>query len=69
VFDATKSKIRDVDFQQLNIDDASNSDLVRRYEVKGIPRVVFLDSSGNVLYNGSPARDEEGFAQSIQRFR
>lgn len=69
MFDATKSKFRDVEFRQLDIDDASNADLVQRYGVRGIPRVVFLDASGNVLFNGSPSRSPEGFEQSIQRFR
>jgi hypothetical protein len=69
VFDATKRKFSDVTFQSLDLDDPSNESDVKKYGIRGIPHVVFLDSSGNVLYNGGPARDEEGFAGQIQQFK
>lgn len=69
MFGATKSKFRDINFQELNVDEESTKALSAKYGVRGIPCVVFLDSSGNVLYNGGPQRDEEGFAAQIQQFR
>jgi thioredoxin-related protein len=68
VFDATKSKFSDVTFQSLDLDDPSNQSDVAKYGIKGIPHVVFLDASGNVLYNGGPARDLEGWAGQIQQY-
>ncbi len=69
MFDATKRKFSDVTFQSLDLDDSSNEAEVKKYGVKGIPHVVFLDQSGNVLYSGGPARDEEGFAGQIQQYK
>jgi thioredoxin-related protein len=51
VFDATKPKFNDIEFVQYDLDTCDN-DLKSRYAVTSIPRVVFLDSSGKVLYNG-----------------
>jgi thioredoxin-like negative regulator of GroEL len=67
VFDATKSKFRDVSFERVNLDE--RRDLGGQYGIHSIPTVVFLDNGGKALYVGSPARDEEAFYQSIQRFR
>lgn len=67
MFDATKRKFSDVQFQVVDVD--QDKDLSSRYDVKGIPRLVFLDASGNVLYNGGAFHDEDSFAEAINRFR
>ncbi|MBX9952548.1 MAG: hypothetical protein K2Y39_25470 [Candidatus Obscuribacterales bacterium] len=67
MFDATKRKFSDVQFQVVDVD--QDKDLSNKYDVKGIPKLVFLDASGNILYNGGAFRDEESFAEAINRFR
>ncbi|CAN5461724.1 hypothetical protein BH11CYA1_BH11CYA1_00730 [soil metagenome] len=69
MFGATKSKFSDIRFEELNVDDSSTKELSAKYGVSGIPCVVFLDNSGNVLYKGGPSRDADGFAAQIQQFR
>jgi thioredoxin-related protein len=69
VFDATIPRFRDVDFQRLNTDDSGNSELVQRYHATSIPRLVFLDGSGAVLYNGGAPANPENFEQLIGRYR
>jgi len=66
VFDATKSKFSDVAFEQVNLDE--NKELASKYAVSSIPRVVFLDGAGNVLYNGGPSSSVEGFTSQIQQY-
>jgi len=68
VFDATKSKFSDVSFQQMNLAEDSSKEVSAKYGVTGIPCVVFLDGSGNVLFNGGPARTVESFTEQIQQF-
>jgi thioredoxin-related protein len=68
VFDATKRKFSDISFQSLDLGNPSDHDEAQKYGVRAIPCVVFLDASGNVLYNGGPARDEVGFTEQIQRY-
>jgi len=66
VFEATKSKYRDVNFQVVDVDqDKATS---AKYGVSGIPHLVFLDASENVLYSGGAFGDEDSFAQAINRF-
>jgi thioredoxin-related protein len=67
VFDATIPKFRDVEFRKIDITDPGNADLVQRFEVRGIPRAVFLDGSGNVLYNGGCPRDPAQFENLINQ--
>jgi len=69
VFDATKRKFSDVTFQSLDLDDPSSQSDVQKYGVRGIPHVVFLDGSGNVLYSGGPMREEDSFAGQIQQYK
>jgi thioredoxin-like negative regulator of GroEL len=59
--------MRDIDFERVNLDE--RKDLGAQYGIRSIPRVVFLDGGGKTLYVGSPARDEDSFSESIQRFR
>jgi thioredoxin-related protein len=68
VFDATTPKFRDVDFQRLNTDDSGNGELAQKYHASSIPRLVFLDNSGTVLYNGGAPQNPEDFEQLIARF-
>jgi thioredoxin-related protein len=69
VFGAVKNKFSGVSFQELDLDDQSNQGVIQKYGVSGIPHVVFLDASGNVLFSGSPQRSEDAFAEQIQQFR
>ncbi len=65
---ATKPKFRSVQFEEINIDDQSQAELVQRYNVKGIPRLVFLDDKGAVLYNGGAPMDEANLTQMIAQY-
>lgn len=69
VFGATKSKFSDIRFEELNVDDGATKELSAKYGVSGIPCVVFLDGSGNVLFKGGPQQSIEGFSAQIQQFR
>ncbi len=69
MFDATKYKMRNITFQQIDIDNDSYKDLVRKYNVSGIPRLVFLDASDTVLYNGGAVRDESALADKINSYK
>jgi thiol-disulfide isomerase/thioredoxin len=68
-FDQTKSQFSDVEFQQLDVTDPSNGDLVSRYHVRNYPTLVYLDGAGNVLMNRSGAPiGVAAFATSLRRF-
>jgi hypothetical protein len=70
VFDATKNKYRDIQFTQYDYDDSGSAALKEKYGVRGIPHMVFLDSSGKILYSDSGApRDQGAFENMIQQFR
>ena len=69
MFGATKNKFRDISFEQLDISEAGSHDAEKqKYGVRGIPCVVFLDKSGNVLFSGVPSQSEEGFAEQINQY-
>lgn len=65
---ATKPKFRSVQFEEVNIDDQSQAELVQRYQVRGIPKLVFLDDRGQVLYNGGSPLDEANLTKLIGQF-
>jgi len=67
VFDATTAKFRDINFERVNLDE--NKDLAEKYSIKTIPRMVMLDASSNVIFNGSPPRSEETLAALIGQHR
>lgn len=70
MFDAVKRKYSDISFQQFNVDDANTASLSSQYGVKGIPHMVFLDGSNNVLMSQSGApSDEESFINEINQYR
>lgn len=70
MFDAVKRRYSDITFQQYNVDDPGTASLSSQYGVKGIPHMVFLDGSNNVLMSqsGAPA-DEESFISMIDQHR
>lgn len=68
IFEATKSKYRDVSFEILDIDQESTKPIQAKYNFDTIPRLVFLDGSGNVLYNGGAAASQADFEIMINRF-
>ncbi len=67
VFEATKSKFRNITFQSVNFDE--ERDLANQYGIKGIPHVVMLDGSGGVLYNGGAFGDVESFSEKINSLK
>ncbi|MBI5171435.1 MAG: hypothetical protein HY986_01015 [Candidatus Melainabacteria bacterium] len=69
MFDATKRQFTDISFEQINIDEPSGQELAGRYGVTGIPRLVFLDGSSQVLYNGGAPMDAESFHGLINQHR
>jgi thioredoxin-related protein len=68
VFGATKRKFSDITFQEIDLDDESTRSIGQKYAIGSIPRVVFLDASGNVLFNGGPQREEDSFAAQIGQY-
>lgn len=69
VYDAAKPKFRDIQFQELDLDDPVNSELKSRYKISSIPRLVMLDDRGNVLYNASPPREQADLEATINQYR
>lgn len=69
MFDATKNKYRDIQFTQYDTDDVGNAVLKQKFQVTGIPRLVFLDAGGNVLYNGGAFGDQAAFEEMIKQYR
>ena len=67
MFEATKSKFRDVSFEVVDVDQDKTTGA--KYGVSGIPHLVFLDGGGNVLYNGGAFHDEDSFASAIGKYR
>lgn len=65
---ATKPKFRGVEFSEINVDDKSHADLVAKYQVTGIPKLVFLDDKGETLYNGGAPMDEVNLTELIGRY-
>lgn len=69
VFEATSSQFRSIRFEKKNIDHDENKDMVQRFGIQAIPRMVILDKNDKVLYNESPPRDEESLAAVIKKFQ
>ncbi len=68
---ATKNKFRDVNFETVDLTERGgpNSEIAARYGVKGIPYVVFLDSSGTEIYGANPPFEEAAFTALIKQYR
>jgi len=66
VYEAVKPKFNDIQFEDVDYD--SNQDLKAQYNVTSVPRLVFLDSAGKVLFNGNTPRTPEGFTHLIQKY-
>jgi thiol-disulfide isomerase/thioredoxin len=69
VFGQVKNSMQGIIFQSYNVDDEDARALQVKYQFTSIPHAVFLDASGKVLFNGSPARDVESFKGQIAQFR
>jgi thioredoxin 1 len=69
VYEATreKEKFKDIAFDRINTDE--NKELLHQLGIHTIPRLVFMDSTGTVIYNGGCPLNEEGFAQLISNYR
>lgn len=68
IFESTKRKFGgDIAFQVVDVDRDPKTAV--RYEVSGLPYVVFVDSGDNVIYRNGSFPDESSFAEAIQRFR
>jgi len=66
IYEETSKKFSDVRFETIDIDqDKVTAD---KYQIQTIPHLVFLDSSGNILYNGGAFNDEESFSDAIKKF-
>jgi hypothetical protein len=56
--------------QSLDVADASNSSLVEQFSVKNYPTIVFLSSSGSVLFKRAGAPDNvNDFSRLIDTYR
>jgi thiol-disulfide isomerase/thioredoxin len=70
VFAQTKTKYPGLDMQSLDVADASNSSLVEQFSVKNYPTIVFLSSSGSVLFKRAGAPDSvNDFSRLIDTYR
>jgi hypothetical protein len=54
-------------FEQASAD--SGDPKIAQYKVKTIPRLVFLDSSNNDLYNGQSWQSQEDLAALVKNLR
>lgn len=70
VFAQTKSKYPGLDMQSLDVADAGNASLVEQFQVKNYPTIVFLSTSGTVLFKraGAP-NDVAQFSRLIDQYR
>lgn len=70
IFSQTKSKYSGVDMQSLDVADAGNASLVSQFDVKNYPTIVFLSTSGSVLFKraGAPTSVAQ-FSQLIDQYR
>lgn len=66
---ATKPKYRDITFEELDFDDERNEAVKGRFNVDSIPRLIFLDGSGQPLYNGGAPQEEAALEDLINRYR
>jgi len=70
VFAQTKSRYPGLDMQSLDVADAGNASLVSQFQVKNYPTIVFLSSSGSVLFKRAGAPDNVAqFSQLIDQYR
>lgn len=70
VFAQTKSKYPGLDMQSLDVADSSNASLVSQFQVKNYPTIVFLSTSGSVLFKRAGAPDNVAqFSQLIDQYR
>jgi hypothetical protein len=69
VFDATQQKYPEIEFERVKLDEPENAELVRKYNVFGIPRVVMVDDKGDALFNGSPQMTQSGFESQLNQYR
>jgi thiol-disulfide isomerase/thioredoxin len=69
IFDATKPKYPDIQFESLNIDQPSVKPLQAKYHAEMIPTVVLLDGNDKVLWNGGAVTSQSEFVRLIETFR
>jgi len=69
IVEESKSRLPDVQFDNLDAEDPQNAALVAKYNVSAYPTFVCLDHSGNTLMRrvGGP-RDADGFVKTIQAY-
>lgn len=70
IFSQTKSKYSGLDMQSLDVADSGNASLVSQFQVTQYPTIVFLSSSGSVLFQraGAPVTVAQ-FSQLIDQYR
>lgn len=70
IFAQTKSRYPNLDMQSLDVADASNASLVSQFNVKNYPTIVFLSSTGSVLFRRAGAPDTvTQFSRLIDQYR
>jgi thiol-disulfide isomerase/thioredoxin len=69
VFDAARSKLRDIQFERINTGDPGGQALAQQFGINSLPRVIMSDTNENVLFNGTPGRDEGAFLQQVASCR
>ncbi len=70
VFAQTKSKYPGLDMQSLDVADSGNASLVEQFQVKNYPTIVFLSTSGSVLFKRAGAPDNVAqFSRLIDQYR
>lgn len=67
-FEAAKEKLgKEVDFQELDLEDGANAELAKKYNVATQPTIVLLDSAGKVLMNRAGAPHD--FVGTIEQYK
>ena len=67
VFEATKRKYSDLQFQTADFD--HDKALVKKYRIEGVPTVLFLDASGKEIYAVNSFSSVDTFSNALNRFR
>jgi hypothetical protein len=56
-----------VEFRRIDIDDAKNAEIVKKYKVSGVPVYVFLDGAEETLFSHSGPRTPDQLNKDLKK--